>query len=31
MGSKNLKAVAVRGTKRIPFADEEKIKEIGKR
>ena len=30
MGSKNLKAIAVRGHKRLEFADPEKIKEIGK-
>lgn len=31
MGSKNLKAIAVRGTKDIPFADGDKIKEIRKK
>lgn len=31
MGSKNLKAVAVRGTRKIPLYDEAKVKEIGKR
>ncbi len=30
MGSKNLKAIAVRGHKRLEFSDPEKIKEIGK-
>lgn len=30
MGSKNLKAVSVRGTKKPEFADPEKIKELGK-
>lgn len=30
MGSKNLKAIAVKGNKRIPFADEQKVREIGK-
>ncbi|MBN2225401.1 MAG: aldehyde ferredoxin oxidoreductase family protein [Deltaproteobacteria bacterium] len=30
MGSKNLKAVAVRGTNRIPIADEERLREITK-
>jgi len=28
MGSKNLKAIAVKGTKKIPFANEQKIREI---
>lgn len=31
MGSKNLKAVAVRGTKDIPFADSQKVREIKKK
>lgn len=31
MGSKNLKAIAVKGTKNIPFANEDKLKEIRKR
>jgi len=30
MGSKNLKAVAVRGTKKIPVADERKLRELTK-
>lgn len=30
MGSKNLKAVAVKGSRRIPLADEDTIKKIGK-
>ncbi len=30
MGSKNLKAIAVRGHKRLEFSDPEKIREIGK-
>lgn len=30
MGSKNLKAVAVRGTKKVPLADEEGLKELNK-
>lgn len=31
MGSKNLKAIAVRGSNSIPYANEAKIKEIGKK
>ena len=30
MGSKNLKAIAVKGSKEIPFADDKKVIEIGK-
>ncbi len=29
MGSKNLKAIAVRGTRKMPMADPDKVKEIG--
>jgi aldehyde:ferredoxin oxidoreductase len=31
MGSKNLRAIAVRGTRRIEMADPEKVREIGKK
>jgi aldehyde:ferredoxin oxidoreductase len=31
MGSKNLRAIAVRGTKRLELADPEKVREIGKK
>jgi len=31
MGSKNLKAIAVKGSKNIPFADEDSIKKISKK
>jgi len=31
MGAKNLRAVAVRGTQRLPLANPEKVQEIGKR
>ncbi len=30
MGSKNLRAIAVRGTKRLPLANPERVREIGK-
>ena len=31
MGSKNLRAIAVRGTQRVPLANPEKVQEIGKK
>jgi aldehyde:ferredoxin oxidoreductase len=31
MGSKNLRAIAVRGTQKLSFADPEKVREIGKK